>query len=43
LIHYKWDAVLHTAETIPMKWIGLGVTSGWSFDPDDFIRRVNEA
>jgi hypothetical protein len=43
LIQDRRDAVLHTAATIPMKWIGLGVTSGWMFDPDDFIRRVNEA
>jgi hypothetical protein len=43
LIQDKRDAVLQTAATIPMKWIGLGVTSGWMFNPDDFIRRVNEA
>ena len=28
LIKDKLDAVLHTAATIPMKWIGMGVHKG---------------
>jgi hypothetical protein len=43
LIQDKLDAVLHTAATIRMEWIGREVHKGWTFDPDDFIRRVREA
>ena len=28
---------------IPMEWIGATVHYGWTFDPDDFVRRVREA
>ena len=43
LVKDKLDAVLAVASDIPMKWIGDAVHHGWMFDPDDFIRRVNEA
>jgi hypothetical protein len=43
LVKDKLDAVLEVASDIPMKWIGNTVHTGWTFDPDDFIRRVNEA
>lgn len=44
LIKDKLDAVLHTAATIPIEWIGVDVVrKGLPFDADDFIRRVREA
>lgn len=43
LIEEKLDAVLRTAATIPMEWIGREVHKGFPFDADDFIRRVSEA
>jgi len=42
LIQDKLDAVFQAAAQIPMEWIGMGVHKGWTFDPDDFIRRVCE-
>ena len=44
LIQDKLDAVLRTAATIPMEWMGVGVVrQGFPFDADEFIRRVSEA
>ena len=43
LIQEKLDAVLKAASEIPMTWIGATVHHGWTFDPDDFVRRVREA
>ena len=43
LVRDKLDAVLAAASEIPMKWIGTTVHEGWTFDPDDFVRRVREA
>lgn len=43
LIQDKLDAVLKAASEIPMVWIGATVYHGWTFDPDDFLRRVREA
>jgi hypothetical protein len=43
LIKDKLDAVLVAASEIPMIWIGNTVHHGWTFDPDEFIRRVREA
>jgi hypothetical protein len=43
LVRDKLDAVLSVASDIPMKWIGATVHEGWTFDPDDFLRRVREA
>jgi len=43
LIQDKLDAVCTTAAQISMRWIGISVHHGWSFDPDDFLRRVREA
>jgi hypothetical protein len=43
LIKDKLDAVLATASEIPMEWIGTTVHHGWTFDPEDFVRRVREA
>ena len=43
LIQEKLDAVLKAASEIPMKWINATVHHGWTFDPDDFVRRVREA
>jgi len=43
LIQEKLDAVLKAASEIPMEWIGATVHHGWTFDPDDFVRRVREA
>lgn len=43
LIQEKLDGVLKAASEIPMKWIGATVHHGWTFDPDDFLRRVREA
>ena len=37
------DAVLKAASEIPMEWIGTTVHHGWTFDPNDFVRRVLEA
>ena len=43
LIQDKLDAVLKAASEFPMKWIGATVHHGWTFDPDDFVRRVRDA
>ena len=43
LIQEKLEAVLKAAAEIPMEWIGLTVHHGWTFDPEDFVRRVREA
>ena len=44
LLQDKLDAVCTTAAQFPMKWIGIGVAHhGWSFDADEFLRRVREA
>lgn len=43
LIQDKLEGVLKAASEIPMKWIGATVHHGWTFDPDDFVRRVREA
>jgi hypothetical protein len=44
LLQDRLDAVLHTAATIPMEWMGVGIKRrGFPFDADDFIRRVSEA
>jgi hypothetical protein len=42
LIQDKLDAVLKAASEIPMVWIGATVYHGWTFDPEDFVRRVRE-
>ncbi len=40
----KLDAVFRAAAEIPMEWIGVGIVQhGWTFDPNDFMRRVREA
>jgi hypothetical protein len=43
LIQDKLDAVCTTAAQIPMRWAGATVHHGWTFDPNDFLRRVREA
>ena|ERR1700680_3993264 len=43
LIQEKLEAVLKTAAEIPMEWNGATVHHGWTFDPDDFVRRVRGA
>ena len=44
LIQDKLDTVFQAAAQIPMEWIGVGIVPhGWAFDPDEFIRRANEA
>jgi hypothetical protein len=43
LMKDKLDTVLMAASEIPMEWIGGVVRDGWPFNPDDFVRRVNEA
>jgi hypothetical protein len=38
------DSVFRAAAQVPMEWMAVGVVRrGLPFDPDDFIRRVNEA
>jgi hypothetical protein len=43
LVRDKMDAVITAASEIPMEWIGTTVHEGWTFDPNDFVRRVREA
>jgi hypothetical protein len=44
LLQDKLDAVIHTAATIPMEWLGVRIVRrGFPFDAGDFIRRVSEA
>jgi hypothetical protein len=43
LIQDKLDAVCTIAAQIPMQWAGATVNHRWTFDPDDFLRRVREA
>jgi hypothetical protein len=44
LLQNKPEAVFKATAEIPLEWLGLGIVrGGLPFDPDDFLRRVNEA
>jgi hypothetical protein len=44
LIQDKLEAVVQTAATIPMEWMGSGIVRrGFPFDAHEFLRRVRES